>query len=152
MTSPLLFKSILAATLPFILLLSPVAFAKEGIVTLQTVGPDRRVAVEIADTPEARAKGLMFHSNLRDGEGMYFIFQVTEPQIFWMKNVPFPLDILFIGADGTIVAIAPNVPPCHREPCPLYHSVKPVRAALELPGGWCDKYGVRVGGKVEYRP
>ncbi len=137
----------------FSLLFIPLtAYAEKGEVRIATNEGIRIVVVEVVSTLQARGKGLMFHKPLDSSSGMYFAFEQKEPQTFWMKNVSFPLDILFVGPDGTIVSIAKNAPPCAKEPCPLYHSGKPIIAALELMGGWCDKYGVRVGGKVEYRP
>ena len=144
-------KLILAVSLTFSLFL-PTASAEGASALIETSETIRTVTVEVADTPQTRATGLMFHPPLGEERGMYFLFPSLGPQIFWMKNVPFALDILFIGADGTIVSITKNAPPCAEEPCPLYRSGKPIVAALELRGGWCDKYGVREGGKVEYRP
>ena len=67
--------------------------------------------VELAASPEAQARGLMFRTELGDNEGMIFPSAVPEPRSFWMKNTPLSLDIIFIGPDGRIANIAANTVP-----------------------------------------
>ena len=59
-------------------------------------------AVEMAVTPEQQAKGLMFRSELPEGQGMLFDFHRDQPASFWMKNTYVSLDMIFIRADGLI--------------------------------------------------
>ena len=65
-------------------------------------------AVEMAVTPEEQSKGLMFRSELPEGQGMLFDFHREQPTSFWMKNTYVPLDMIFIRADGRILRIAEN--------------------------------------------
>ena len=80
---------------------------------------------------------------------MWFIFSDDAERVFWMKNVTFPLDMIFIDKSFAIRKIIRMVPPCIQEPCPRYYSGVPVRYALEVPGGYCDRKGVKEGQKVE---
>lgn len=103
-------------------------------------GPDQKipVQVEIADTPEEQAKGLMGRTDLREGHGMLFIFEQEQPLSFWMKNTLIPLDILYFSAIGEFVS-ATTMTPCEADPCPSYPSTGPARYALELPAGFLEK-------------
>ena len=107
----------------------------------------REVAVlkaEIADTPEARAQGLMFRKKLNDGEGMLFIFERDDILSFWMKNTSIPLSIAYITWDGRIAEIKDMHP--YDETSII--SSRSVRYALEVPQGWFSRAGVQAGDRV----
>lgn len=140
-------------SLPFILALlwlSPPALAAETTVT--TAAGPRSLLVDIADTEAARNRGLMYRPSLADGHGMLFLFPDAAPRRFWMKNVLFPIDIIFIDADWRVRTVHASVPPCRTPPCAVYSSSVPARYVLETVAGWCDTYGVKPGDRVEYRP
>ncbi len=104
--------------------------------------------VEVAASPEAQAKGLMFRTSLGDNEGMIFPSAVPEPKSFWMKNTPLSLDIIFIGPDGRISNIAANTVP---------YSLDSVRssglasAVLELRAGRAKELGIVPGDRVMWK-
>ncbi len=106
------------------------------------------VTIEIADTTVLRRYGYMFVSpGPNDEQGMLFIYPAPMDLTFWMRNTRVPLDLLFLDEEGTIVNI-------HREMVPGkedgdYRALKKCRFALELRGGWCDRYHVFAGKKVE---
>ena len=104
--------------------------------------------VELADTPEAQARGLMFRDALGDFEGMIFPSDTPAPRSFWMKNTPLSLDIIFIGADGRIINIAANT-----EPYSLASvtSKGPAGAVLELRAGRAAALGIVPGDRVIYK-
>lgn len=105
-----------------------------------------RVNVEIADTHEKRSLGLMYRREMPESHGMLFLFPRQEPQSFWMKNTPLPLDIIFIDTSLTIVSIARNTTPYSEKPLP---SAKPAQFVLEVNGGFCQRHGIAVGDRVE---
>ena len=71
-----------------------------------TSGEDRhQFAVEVADTREAQARGLMFRTELGDFEGMIFPYDGTRAQSFWMKNTWIPLDIGFFDSEGVLIEV-----------------------------------------------
>jgi uncharacterized protein len=109
-------------------------------------GTPIRVSVEIADTDEKRALGLMYRQELPESHGMLFFFPRQELQSFWMKNTPLSLDIIFIDATRTIVSIAANTTPFSEK---LLPSGKPAQFVLEVNGGFCQRHGVAVGNRVE---
>jgi hypothetical protein len=103
--------------------------------------------VEIADTPERRARGLMFRETLATRSGMLFEFPERGPVAFWMKNTPLSLDILFIEADGRIVRIAERTEPFSLRPIP---SRAPVTGVLEVLAGTAETLGLRPGDRVRH--
>lgn len=103
--------------------------------------------VELADTPAAQARGLMFRTALGDFEGMIFPSAEPEPRSFWMKNTPLSLDIIFIGADGRILNIAANTVPYSTD---SVSSKGRASAVLELRAGRAAALGIVPGDKVVY--
>ena len=103
--------------------------------------------VELADTPEAQARGLMFRDKLGDNEGMIFPSEVPEPRSFWMKNTPLSLDIIFIGTDGRITNIAANTVPYSLESVP---SAGFAIGVLELRAGRAAALGIVPGDRVSW--
>ncbi len=101
--------------------------------------------VELAETPQQQATGLMWRKSLAADAGMLFPQQPPAPAEFWMKNTIIPLDIVFIGTDGKIISIAENAVPYSLRPLP---SGGTVEATLELQGGITAKDGISVGDKV----
>ena len=74
-----------------------------------------KIKVEIADTPEKRAEGLMFRDHLNENSGMFFVFDEESSHSFWMKNTLIPLDIIWINADKKVVYIKHKAQPCNEE-------------------------------------
>jgi hypothetical protein len=109
---------------------------------------DKPFRVEIADTPEKHALGLMHRRSLKNDCGMLFIFADEEVRSFWMKNTLIPLDMIFINGDRQVVDLFHDVPPCPADPCPSYTSAYPARFVLELAGGQSKKLELRVGDKI----
>ena len=106
-----------------------------------------RFNVEVADSPESRARGLMFRSSLPDDAGMVFVFDSVEPRNFWMKNTLIPLDMIYINDDFHVVEIKSNVLPCEEDPCPSYKS-EPAMYVLEVNAGLAEKNNVEVGSLI----
>lgn len=106
------------------------------------------VTAEIADTPETRRAGLSNRSDLPDGTGMFF----DKVGAYWMKDVNFPLDILFLNEKGVVLEkqsmLVDNG--THDVLRHLYIPEFDTAAhALELPLGWFNKSGLAVGDKVK---
>lgn len=101
--------------------------------------------VELADSPEAQAKGLMFRTELDKNDGMLFPSAGPEPRSFWMKNTPLSLDIIFVGADGRISNIAANTVPYSLDSVP---SSGFAIAVLELRAGRAAELGIVPGDRV----
>ncbi len=99
------------------------------------------VQAEVARTPEAREKGLMFREELASGGGMLFVFPDTQVRSFWMRNTFIPLDIAYLDETLTIVDIQSMEPGSED----LHPSARPAMFALEVPLGWFAEKGIAVG-------
>jgi uncharacterized membrane protein (UPF0127 family) len=110
-----------------------------------TVGPVK-VKAEAVATPEKLYRGLGYRQELPDGRGMLFFLPATAVQNFCMRGMAFPLDILWI-VDGKVVGmeakVAPTFPGTLRSP-------RPVNYVLEVPGGFAERYGIKVGDPVSW--
>jgi hypothetical protein len=104
-------------------------------------------AVELAETDEQRARGLMFRKELPEGRGMLFDFKRETDVSMWMRNTYIPLDMIFIRGDGRILRIAENTEPLSERIIP---SGGPVRAVLEVIGGTAKKLGIATGDRVAH--
>lgn len=102
-------------------------------------------SVEIADTSEKQALGLMFRDSMPADAGMIFLFPNEAPRSFWMKNCRIPLDIMYFDKDMKMVSISANTPPCRVERCPNYPSTGPAMYVLELNAGVASELGVGPG-------
>ncbi|MCR4325886.1 MAG: DUF192 domain-containing protein [Patescibacteria group bacterium] len=112
--------------------------------TVQLKGQTIRVA--IVDTPDLRAKGLGGRESLARDEGMLFVFPESGIYGFWMKDMRFAIDILWLSRDGDIVYMVQNVSP---DTYPQdFTPDKEAVYVLELPSGWVSEYNVRIGDHV----
>jgi len=109
-----------------------------------------RIQAELADTPQKRARGLMFREKLASNAGMLFVFEDAGEWSFWMKDTKVALDILWLGPDKRIVSIEENVPVCPKDPCPEYKPNKDALYALELPAGSVKREKLAKGMKLEF--
>jgi len=104
--------------------------------------------LEIANTPEERARGYMYRSRVGPEEGMLFIFPESDFHSFWMKNCLVSLDILWLSDELVVVHLEQKVPPCRKDPCQGYPPMSKARYVLEIGSGMAKKSGLRVGSKV----
>ena len=132
---------------------APAAFAGDiafgrAEVRIGTAAGVRLFHVELAETPEQRARGLMFRRALAPDAGMLFLFPERERPTMWMANTWLPLDMLFIAADGRIVHLFPNAVPRSRL---TVSSPRPARMVLELGGGTARRLGIAPGDRLSWR-
>ncbi|MBJ3785511.1 DUF192 domain-containing protein [Devosia sp. MSA67] len=134
--------AVLAVSLPLV-----ACTADDTQLTIQSDGGEHRFTVEVVDTPESRARGLMYVQELADDAGMLFDFKEERPVSFWMRNTYIPLDMLFIEADGTVLNIHVNARPHDTTGIP---SAGPVQFVLEIPGGRSEELGIEAGDQVTH--
>lgn len=114
---------------------------------LHTATGEHTFTIEIADTPEAMARGLMYRQELAPDAGMLFDYRTERQVSFWMQNTYIPLDMVFIGADGTVKRIHANAKPLDPTSIP---SRVPVRFVLEIPGGRAAEIGLAEGDRLTH--
>jgi len=103
------------------------------------------VGVEVVSKPEDLQRGLMYRKGLEQDRGMFFVFTYDDRHPFWMKNMTFDLDMVWISQAGRIVFIGQNIPACKTDPCPVYTPNQPCRYVLELSRGYIASHGWKVG-------
>ena len=104
-----------------------------------------RIDVEIAERAADRMRGLMFRERMEENQGMLFVFPAEEPLSFWMKDTPLPLDIIFLGADRTIVTIRENTVPFSEASVP---SDRPAQYVVEVNAGFAARHRLAPGDRV----
>jgi uncharacterized membrane protein (UPF0127 family) len=104
-------------------------------------------AVELANTDETRARGLMHRKELPEGRGMLFDFRRDQEVTMWMQNTFISLDMIFIRADGRVHRIAENTEP---QSTRLISSGGPVRGVLEVIAGTARKFGIAPGDRIAH--
>ncbi len=110
-------------------------------------GAVHRYEVEVAATPRARARGLMFRRELAPRAGMLFDFGGDEIARMWMQNTFIPLDMVFADRRGKVRRIARNTRPRSLD---TISSRVPVRAVLELNGGEAARIGLAPGDRMRH--
>ncbi len=125
----------------------PLATYGKSELTIETASGKRHFAVEEAKTPQQMAQGLMFRRAMAADAGMLFEYDRVQPVQFWMKNTLIPLDMLFIGADGTVLDIHERAIPLSLDPI---GSDKPVLGVLELNGGTVSRLGIKRGDRIDH--
>lgn len=108
----------------------------------------RSVQVTVADTDRLREKGLSGHPGLSPDEGMLFVFDIDGKPGFWMKDMRFSIDIVWLDQEGKIVYIVRELAPGTYPK--TYAPPVPSRYVLELPAGFVRKHNVRVGNVVRW--
>lgn len=104
----------------------------------------KTIQVEIVNTPQSQIKGLSGRKNLNEDFGMLFNFDDYRVRTFWMKNMNFPLDIIWIN-EGVIVGVDKNALPEGEVPQKKYYSPGPVNQVLEVNAGWFDRNKIMIG-------
>ena len=125
-------------------------FRKDGEVKFMDAGREKikaAIDVEVADDEAKRTQGLMYRDSMPELSGMIFLFEVEEPQAFWMKNTIMPLDIIYVNADHQIVSIARNTKPFSLESIP---SVKPTQYVVEVNAGFAQRHGIKEGDLIVF--
>ncbi len=108
---------------------------------------DIPVQVEVVETLEARMKGLSGREELGEVQGLLFIFPITDYHGIWMKDMNFPIDIIWISEDRTIVGIDAYVTP---DTYPrVFRPAQPARYVVETDANFADSVGIQVGQKVK---
>jgi uncharacterized membrane protein (UPF0127 family) len=127
-----------------------VAFADcaPGQVDIQlTNGGTARFSIEVVDTPQTRAKGLMFRESMPKSSGMLFVYEQPQRAVFWMKNTLIPLDMIFADATGVVRHVHANAIP-HDETG--IDGGPDVLAILEINGGLAKRLGITPGAVIRH--
>ncbi|MGO8065910.1 DUF192 domain-containing protein [Rhizobium leguminosarum] len=148
----ILFDAIRSALLALFFMVALPAFAdeemrfdKEPLLIQTAAGKMLHFTVEIASTPDQRARGLMFRKTMADDAGMIFDFDQPRRVTMWMENTILPLDMLFADDTGTIRHIKEKAVPYSRD---IIDSMVAVKYVVELNAGIVVKLGIKPGDRI----
>lgn len=139
--------------------LSIMTFQNSNIDTLQekrnsekkpivTVG-QTTFAVDLAVTTEEKVQGLSGREELKEHQGMLFIYSTYDRPLFWMRGMKFPIDIIWIK-DDKVVDIHENLPvPIDEDHLPTYVPKEAINMVLEVKAGTIQKYGIKEGETIQ---
>lgn len=129
-----------------------IPFTKEGELEFlnENGEPFQKINIEIADTPNKRARGLMDRSQMEDDQGMIFIFGDDEIRrhTFYMKNTRIPLDIMYFSKDSVLINIARNAQPgadSEMSGGTVAAAADDSKFVVEINGGLADQWGIKEG-------
>ncbi|MAF79659.1 hypothetical protein CL629_01115 [bacterium] len=128
---------------------------ESGLETLVSVSVGENVfEAEVADSIEERSRGLSGREGLEDGRGMLFLFEYPAVQGFWMKDMKFPIDIIWV-LDGEVIGFEENVPmplfDISESELPVYFSPEEVDMVLEIGAHEVERLGIEVGDLVDIK-
>ena len=126
-------------------LVKPADAMRRDSLKLITAHGEHVIDVEITETMEEKARGLMFRTQLPDNGGMLFSYDTPQEITMWMENTYIPLDMVFIRADGVVHRIEAWTEPFSRD---IIASRGNVIACLELAGGAAQRLDLKPGDRV----
>ncbi len=119
---------------------------EEGSITIQT--PQGTIKAHLADTQNERSKGLSGTDTLAPGTGLLFVFHIPGTYGFWMKDMHYPIDIVWIDETKTVVSITPEATV---ESYPeVFYPPRPVQYVLELNAGDAADREIHVGTQLQF--
>ena len=129
------------------------SFAEEIVYShaIVTTSTGEEIPVEVADTLKKRSLGLGKRTSLKKGWGMLFVFEKRKPHRFWMKDMQFPLDIIWMDSQR-IVHIINNAKPTNSWDKPqVLTSPVPVNFVLEIAAGRAAKLRLKTGQRMKFK-
>ncbi|MGD1834267.1 MAG: DUF192 domain-containing protein [Nitrososphaeraceae archaeon] len=107
--------------------------------------------VDVAITDLQKQKGLSIKNTLKEDEGMIFIFEKPKQAGFWMKGMKFPIDIIWLNNNLSIIHIEKELQPCPTIlNCPVYKPDKDALYVLETVSGFSDKYDLKENDTIQF--
>jgi uncharacterized membrane protein (UPF0127 family) len=130
-----LLRTTLISALLSVLLASPLWAASRALTLQFNSAHTPAIWAETACDGPAWQRGLQHRDRLMPNHGMLFVFPNLQDGPFWMKDTRIPLDAGFLDTQGRLLEVI-SMPPCTREPCPLYAPRSAYRYVLEMRAGW----------------
>ena len=115
------------------------------------VAKGHKFIAEVARVQQDQALGLMYRQHLDKDRCMIFIYGEDDTRRIWMKNCLISLDVAWVKADGTVVELAENTPPCSPmlgDDCPTYGGAVASRHFVEFPQGTFKRIALKRGDRL----
>ena len=111
-----------------------------------------KIFVDIALTDKQKQDGLSIKNFMNENEGMLFYLEEPRKASFWMKNMHFPIDIIWLDENFSIVHIEAELPPCTMAfYCPSYKPLKESLYVLETIAGFANKHHLKIGDQMDFQ-
>lgn len=125
-------------------------FTKEGELSFFGKTGEKRITIDIEmpDTREERARGLMYRRSMAETGGMLFVHGPRRGVFFWMKNTYIPLDMIFADKEMKIIQIRRNTTPLSEEPIFLPAGTE---YTIEVNAGFSDRHGIQPGDSIQVK-
>ena len=119
----------------------------DSIVEIKSAHAHITLNVEVADSAEERAIGLMHRENMSYNSGMWFIYETPRTVAFWMRSTLIPLDMIFVDQHGEVQKIHMNARPLDETPI---HGGDNIQFVLEVNAGLSERYGLGAGDFIRH--
>lgn len=143
-------KRVILAIFLLFLILAFLLISNSNSERIQICFDNTCIYAEVARTDEEKRLGLMYRKNLDSDSGMLFPYKDEVMPAFWMKNMNFPIDIIWIDKYKKILYIHENVQPCKTEICESYIPEKPIMYVLEVNANFSHKNNLNIGKEVKF--
>ncbi len=112
---------------------------------------DNELNASISDNFIKRMVGLMYTESINTNECMLFIFTTESKYGIWMYKMNFPIDIIWLDKDKSIIDIKENIPACKSMfNCPVYYPKYKSKYIIELSAGYIKNYKIDKNTKIEF--
>ncbi len=148
-----LYLILLLITLGIVLIFGYYYITNNSNVIIQNSNGNKlRINALIADSDAEKTKGLAILNELPEQSGMLFLNSIDTTNPFWMLNMKFPIDIIFMDSNKRIIYIFKNAQPCVNESlCKLIFADQPYRYVLEVNSGFTDKNNIEIGNQITWK-
>jgi len=141
---------VVASCLLLVILVWLVAFPHAAASSVELVYGTRHVTLETVSTPSALGRGLGGRASLPQDAGMLFVFDKPDIYPFWMKDMRFPIDIVWT-LRGKVVDVTTLQPPQTGGQIPTYTPRNSADRVIELNAGQAEQLGLTIGSSVGLR-
>jgi len=107
-----------------------------------------KIKIEIADDAAERTRGLSGRANLAQNHGLFFIFDAPGNYGFWMKEMNFPIDIIWLNENWRVADISKNLSPDSYPQ--IFFPSQPIKYVLEVNAGWSNQNDLQIGEEIQY--
>lgn len=115
------------------------------------VNDDFELTAYMAVTNDQQVKGLSVKDHLKENEGMLFVYEQPTRQAFWMKDMKFPIDIIWLDNARKVIHIEHSLEPCPSDiDCPKFIPSAAALYVLETIAGFSNRHDVKIGTQIDF--
>jgi uncharacterized membrane protein (UPF0127 family) len=131
--------------------LPPIVDPNDQPIKARIVVNEFTILADVAITDEDQIKGLSIRDQMNENEGMLFVYGEPSRQSFWMKDMKFPIDIIWLNETGSVVHVEENLRPCVPSlECPSFSPNENAQYVLETIAGFAQKHHLNIGTDIDF--